>query len=77
MGWNWDASCDTFRGVSTIQEIESAVKSLQLAEAQKLRQWLEDYLEDQLEFTDEFQAEIARSEKSMREGMGRVHKRGS
>ena len=63
--------------MSTLQKIESEIQTLSRAEVEALRRWIEDYLEDQLELTDEFKEQIAASEKSMREGTGRVHVGGS
>ena len=54
--------------MSTVQEIESAIKKLSPAEMNQVRDWLEDFLEDQLEFTDEFKARIASAEKELASG---------
>jgi hypothetical protein len=62
--------------MSSVQEIESAIQKLPRTEAEQVRRWLESYLEDQMEFTEEFKAQLAESERSMRDGTGRVHKRG-
>jgi len=58
--------------MSTVQEIESAIKTLPTKDAVELREWLEDYLEDQMEFTDEFKAKIERGELEIAEGKGRI-----
>jgi hypothetical protein len=51
--------------MSTVQEIESAIRNLPLAEMRQVHDWLEDILEDQLELTDEFKTRVEQSEKEM------------
>lgn len=60
--------------MSTIQEIESAIKRLPRAEVARLQAWIQDYLEDELEFTDEFKASIARGKHDVAEGRTRIRK---
>ena len=55
--------------MSTVQEIESAISHLPVAEQRQIQEWLEDALEDQLEFTEEFQTRIECSEKEMAAGL--------
>ena len=59
----------TFARMSTVQEIEAAIKKLPPEEMQRVHKWLEDFLEDQLEFTDEFKAEIARAKADLAKGL--------
>jgi urease accessory protein UreF len=54
--------------MSTVQEIESAVQRLPVAQAQELQDWLADYLEDRAELTPEFIASIERGQADLREG---------
>mgnify|MGYP001556349330 CR=1 FL=1 len=54
--------------MSTVQEIESAIRTLTLEEMRQVHDWLENTLEDQLEFTDAFKARIAQSETEMAAG---------
>ena len=54
--------------MSSVQEIEAAIKKLTPAELNQVRDWLEDFVEDQLEFTAEFKAKIARSRQAMLAG---------
>jgi len=55
--------------MSTVQEIESAIRNLPVAEMQQVHDWLEDILEDQMVLTDEFAAKINQSEKEMTAGL--------
>ena len=59
--------------MSTVQEIESAVRRLPREEVEKLQAWLQDYLEDELELTDEFKASIERGKQDIAEGRVREH----
>ena len=54
--------------MSTVQEIEAAIKKLTPTELAQVRDWLEDFVEDQREFTDEFKAKIDRSRQAMLAG---------
>ena len=54
--------------MSTVQEIESAVQRLPVAQAQELQDWLTDYLEDGAELTPEFIASIERGQADLHEG---------
>lgn len=54
--------------MSSVQEIEAAIKKLTPAELKQVRDWLEDLGEEQLEFTDEFESKIARSRQAMLAG---------
>ena len=55
--------------MSSVQEIEKAIRQLSPEEMKQVRDWLENVLEDQLEFTDEFKAQIERSEREMAAGV--------
>ena len=62
------------RGVmSTVQEIESAVRRLPRKEVEELQAWLQEYLEDELELTDEFKASIERGKQDIAAGRVREH----
>jgi hypothetical protein len=54
--------------MSTVQEIQAAMKTLAPDELKRVREWLDNFIEDQLEFTGEFEAKIAESEGEMRDG---------
>ena len=54
--------------MSTVREIEEAIKKLSPEELKEVSAWLEDFLEDQLELTDEFKAKIERSRQAMLAG---------
>ena len=54
--------------MSTVQEIESAIKNLSPGEMNQIREWLEDFLEDQKVFTADFQARIASAERELASG---------
>ncbi len=54
--------------MSTVQEIEAAIRKLTPEELAQVREWLEDFAEDQLQFTAEFQAKIERSRQAMLAG---------
>ena len=58
----------TFPVMSTVQEIETALRRLTPAEMRAVRDWLDDVIDHELEFTPEFAAKIARSEREMNEG---------
>ncbi len=55
--------------MSSVQEIEKAIRQLSPEEMKQVRDWLENVLEDQLEFTDEFKAEIAQARLEMAQGI--------
>ncbi|MBI5771968.1 MAG: hypothetical protein HZA93_29615 [Verrucomicrobia bacterium] len=54
--------------MSTVQEIESAIKRLSHAEMSQIRDWLEDFLEDQKEFTPEFRARVETADRELASG---------
>ncbi len=54
--------------MSTVQEIETALRRLTPAEMRAVRDWLDEMLEDERAFTPEFTAKIAQSEREMAEG---------
>ena len=54
--------------MSTVQDIESAIKKLSAAEMNQVREWLENFLEDQMQFTDDFKARIASAERELASG---------
>ncbi len=59
--------------MSTVQEIESAVRRLPRKEVEELQAWLQEYLEDELELTDEFKASIERGKQDIAAGRVREH----
>lgn len=59
--------------MSTVEEIESAVRQLPREEVEKLQAWLQDYLEDELELTDEFKASIERGKQDIAAGRVREY----
>lgn len=54
--------------MSTVKEIETAIRQLSPAEVQQIQEFLDDLMEDQLEFTEEFEAQIKASESEMAAG---------
>jgi len=58
-----------FPGMSTVQEIESAISRLSPEEMRLVRDWLENQIEDRLEMTDEFKGRIESSEREKGEGL--------
>ena len=55
--------------MSSVQEIESAIRQLSPQEMRAVHEWLQNLLEDQLEMTDEFKAGIQQSEKELAQGL--------
>ena len=64
----------TFTGMSTVQEIESAISRLSPEEMRAVRDWLENLLEDRMELKDEFKTEIEVGMKDITEGRYRIHR---
>lgn len=60
--------------MSTVQEIESAIRKLPRSEIEKVSEWIQDLLDDQQEFTDEFKASIERGKRDITEKRTRVRK---
>jgi hypothetical protein len=58
--------------MSTVNEIESAITRLSVAEMQAIRDWLDDFIEEQMEVSDEFKAKIARAKEEL---AGGIHSR--
>lgn len=54
--------------MSTVQEIQAAIKTLKPDELKMVQDLIEDLIEDQLEFTEEFKAKIERSRQAMLAG---------
>ena len=55
-------------GMSTVAEIEEAIKKLPQEEAHRLWDWFLDYFEDELTVTAEFQKEIEEGRREIAEG---------
>lgn len=51
--------------MSTIQEIESAIRKLPRAEIEKVSDWIQDLLDNEREFTEEFTASIERGKRDI------------
>ena len=51
--------------MSSVQEIESALTRLSLADLQAVRVWLDDFIEDRMEVSDEFKAKIQRAKEEI------------
>ena len=60
--------------MSTVQEIESAIRNLSRKEIEQISGWIQDLLEDEKEFTDEFKASIERGKRDIAEGRTRVRR---
>ena len=54
--------------MSTVLEIESAIRQLSREELRQIQDLLDEILEDNLEFTDEFKASIERGQRDIAEG---------
>ena len=54
--------------MSTVIEIESAIRKLSREELRHIQDLLDDILEDEMEFTDEFKASIERGKRDLAEG---------
>jgi len=57
--------------MSTVLEIESAIRRLSRDEQRQVQDLLDEILEDGLEFTDEFKASIERGKREIAEGQVR------
>jgi len=55
--------------MSKVEQLEAELQKLPPTELLEIRNWLDDLLEDQLRFTDEFEAEIRKSEREMADGL--------
>lgn len=55
--------------MSSVQEIESALTRLSIADLQAVRDWLDDFLEDQMEVSDEFKAKVQRAKDEIAGGV--------
>lgn len=58
--------------MSTVAEIEDAIARLPLADAEAVKEWLEQWLEDQREMSPEFLASIERGEADIAQGRTRT-----
>ncbi len=58
--------------MSTLAEIEDAIADLPLADAETLREWLEQWLEDQHQMAPEFLASIQRGKVDLATGRDRI-----
>jgi hypothetical protein len=59
----------TLTGMSTVQEIESAITKLPLEKKEALRDWLDETIEEQLEVSDAFKAKIQRAKREIAAGV--------
>ena len=55
--------------MSNVQEIESALAKLPLADLQSVRDWLEDFIEDQMEVDENFKAKVDRARQEIADGI--------
>jgi hypothetical protein len=61
--------------MSSVQEIESALRELSIEELQAVRDWLDDFIEDHLEVSNEFRAKVERAKQEIANGIhSRVRK---
>jgi hypothetical protein len=58
--------------MSTVAEIEEAIKKLRTEEAHQLWDWFLDYFEDELEITPEFREEIEEGRREIARGDYRI-----
>ena len=63
--------------MSTIVEIEDAIKKLPREEAHRLWDWFLDYFEDELEVTADFKREIEEGRREIAAGSSRSYKPGA
>jgi len=56
-------------GMSTVQEIESAITKLPLEKKEALRDWLDETIEEQLEVSDELKAKVQRAKREIAAGV--------
>ena len=63
--------------MSTIVEIEDAIKKLPREEAHQLWDWFLDYFEDELEVSEEFKKEIAEGRREIADGQCRSYQHGA
>ena len=56
-------------GMSTVQEIESAITKLSLEKKEALRDWLDETIEGQLEVSDEFKVKVQRAKQEIAAGV--------
>ena len=63
------AGCIRIPGMSTVQEIESAITKLPLEKKEALRDWLDEAIEEQLEVSDEFKTKIQRARQEIAAGV--------
>jgi len=54
--------------VNKVEQIESELRKLSLAELHQIRDWLDDLIEDELELTPEINESIRRSKQELAEG---------
>ena len=57
------------KGMSTVQEIESAITKLPLEKKEAIRDWLDEAIERQLEVSDEFKAKVQRAKQEVADGV--------
>lgn len=58
--------------MSSVAEIEEAIKKLPMEETHQLLDWFLDYFEDELTVTDDFKREIETGFRQITEGDGRI-----
>jgi len=63
--------------VRNLEVIESEIRSLSRADAERLQDWLSDYLEQNLQVTPEFAASIDRGKADLAAGESRVRETSS
>jgi hypothetical protein len=55
--------------MSSVQEIETALTRLTLADLHAVGDWLDDFIEDQLEVSDECKSKIQRAKQEIASGV--------
>jgi predicted outer membrane protein len=58
--------------MSNVVEIEAAISTLSIREAEEVREWLDQWLEDQQEMTPEFKQSIERGKADIAAGRTRT-----
>lgn len=62
--------------MSTVKEIETAIRKLTHEEVQSLQELIEEIMEDEMELSGAFKAKLARADAQLAAGQGRVRQPG-
>jgi hypothetical protein len=62
--------------MSTVAEIEDAIRKLPATELRALQELIEEIMEDEMELSDQFKAKLARADAQLAAGEGRIRQPG-